>query len=118
MQISTYIFPGFSGNDWITLRESNGTKWSVLSRIKTTTRTDTHAINTSPITSMTPVTRLIQGCNYTINIPGILFISFKMSLSPFNQNQKELDFHAESAASIIIKFASCDTNRNAASLSL
>ena len=38
--------------------------------VNLTVRNDTGRLNTSPVTTMTPIVRLKWGCNHTINIPG------------------------------------------------
>ena len=49
--------------------------------VNLTARNDTGLLNTSPVTTMTPVVRLKWGCNHTITIPGmpvvlLIFCSF------------------------------------------
>ena len=49
--------------------------------VNLTARNDTGRLNTSPVTTMTPVVRLKWGCNHTITIPGmpvvlLIFCSF------------------------------------------
>ena len=39
--------------------------------VNLTARNDTGRLNTSPVTTMTPVVRLKSGCNHTITIPGM-----------------------------------------------
>ena len=39
--------------------------------VNLTARNDTGRLNTSPVTSMSPVVRLKWGCNHTITIPGM-----------------------------------------------
>ena len=38
--------------------------------VNLTVRNDTGRLNTSPVTTMTPIVRLKWGCNHTITIPG------------------------------------------------
>ena len=38
--------------------------------VNLTARNDTGRLNTSPVTTMTPIVRLKWGCNHTITIPG------------------------------------------------
>ena len=37
-----------------------------------TTRADTGSINSSPVSAISPVVRLLHGCSHTIRIPGML----------------------------------------------
>ena len=39
--------------------------------VNLTVRNDTGRLNTSPVTTMTPIVHLKWGCNHTINIPGM-----------------------------------------------
>ena len=53
--------------------------------VNLTARNDTGRLNTSPVTTMTPVVRLKSGCNHTITIPGmpvVLLISCLFTFLP------------------------------------
>ncbi|XP_033103598.1 integrin beta-like protein A [Anneissia japonica] len=60
----------FTGGDWIgsLIIGSNG-RWSLPMSVNLTRRQDTGRLNSSPISSITPVVRLQYGCNHTLVIP-------------------------------------------------
>ena len=51
--------------------------------VNLTARNDTGRLNTSPVTTMTPVVRLKWGCNHTITIPGMPVVSWYPACSHF-----------------------------------
>ena len=59
----------YTGRDWISLVEGGG-DWEVRVKGNLTARPDTGIVNSSPISSMSPIVRLLRGCNHTIVIPG------------------------------------------------
>ena len=66
----------FSGGDWIGLNYvSGGADWEVRLVLDLAFRPDINRINTSPITAVTPITRVQAGCNHTITIPGMFSIT-------------------------------------------
>ncbi len=60
----------YSGNAWIELVIGGGS-WEVRVKGNLTMRQDIGRINTSPITTATPILRLQHGCNHTVTIPGM-----------------------------------------------
>ena len=59
----------YSGGAWIYLVEGGGS-WEVRVKGNLTARPDTGVVNSSPISSMSPIVRLLHGCNHSIVIPG------------------------------------------------
>ena len=59
----------YTGRAWIALVEG-GDNWEVRVKGNLTARPDTGIVNSSPISSMSPIVRLLHGCNHTIVIPG------------------------------------------------
>ena len=59
----------YTGRAWIALVEG-GDNWEVRVKGNLTARPDTGVVNSSPISSMSPIVRLLRGCNHTIVIPG------------------------------------------------
>ena len=49
---------------------AGGQSWELKVKGNLTRRADNGLINTSPITTMSPIVRLQHGCNHTIVIPG------------------------------------------------
>ncbi|KAK3104751.1 hypothetical protein FSP39_009316 [Pinctada imbricata] len=75
---SPSFYVGYSTCCWITLENGGAMSMSVMSLVNTTSidRNGVMKINSSPVTSVSPVTRLIQNCNYTITIPGFNMNSY------------------------------------------
>ena len=46
--------------------------WELRVKGTLTTRTDTGSVNSSPVSAISPVLRLLHGCSHTIRIPGML----------------------------------------------
>ncbi|KAK3612288.1 hypothetical protein CHS0354_011006 [Potamilus streckersoni] len=65
--IGSSIVFGFTGGDWITLLQG-GNSWSMRAWTSLTIRTDTGRINHSPVTSVSPIIRVVLGCRVTINM--------------------------------------------------
>ena len=59
----------FTGCCWISL-VTGGRWWEIRVKGNLTQRADNGLINTSPISTMSPVVRLQYGCNHTLHIPG------------------------------------------------
>ena len=59
----------FTGCCWISL-VAGGSRWEIRVKGNLTRRTDNGLINTSPISTMSPVVRLQYGCNHTLQVPG------------------------------------------------
>ncbi|KAK3101555.1 hypothetical protein FSP39_004451 [Pinctada imbricata] len=67
------FYVGYTDCCWVSLQNGGSSvDVSVMTMISTTAinRTGVMRINNSPVTSFSPITRLIQNCNYTITIPG------------------------------------------------
>lgn len=62
------IVASYSSGDWITLLNGGGS-WQVNFLLDLNKRNDTGKINSSPITTMSPIVRLNQACNSSIRIP-------------------------------------------------
>ncbi|KAL9963573.1 hypothetical protein ACROYT_G027096 [Oculina patagonica] len=64
-----YFQVSYQGGDWISLVYNSYASWELRMYVNLTVRNDTGRLNTSPVTTMTPIVRLKWGCNHTINIP-------------------------------------------------
>lgn len=62
----------YEGYNWISLVHESGASWQLRMYVNLTVRNDTGRMNTSPVTTMTPIVRLKFGCNHTIFIPGMI----------------------------------------------
>lgn len=62
----------YEGSNWISLVHHSGASWQLRMYVNLTVRNDTGRMNTSPVTTMTPIVRLKFGCNHTIFIPGMI----------------------------------------------
>lgn len=58
---------------WINLVKG-GNKWSMRTTANLTVRADSGKVNSSPISAMKPITRMKQGCQYSVQIPGTVNI--------------------------------------------
>ena len=71
------IFPclicRFTGGAWISLVTGGGS-WELRVKGTLTTRADTGSVNSSPVSAISPVVRLLHGCSHTIRIPGRLVL--------------------------------------------
>ena len=68
--LSYFIFR-FAGGNWIgTLAVGAHGSWEVRVKGTLTTRADTGSVNSSPISAMSPIVHLQQGCYHEIQIPG------------------------------------------------
>ncbi|XP_053395508.1 uncharacterized protein LOC123523804 [Mercenaria mercenaria] len=65
--VKQFIF-GFSGGDWIDLRQGGG-DWSFRTSVDLSVRSDPGKINSSPIVYMPPVLKLQTRCSYTLPLP-------------------------------------------------
>lgn len=65
-------FFSFASSAWITLL-SNGGSWSLKATVDLKPRQDTGRINTSPTVDIPPLVRLLSGCNYKLDLLGIVF---------------------------------------------
>lgn len=57
---------------WIGSLVAGGGSWQLRVKGTLTTRTDTGSVNSSPVSAISPVVRLLHGCSHTIRIPGML----------------------------------------------
>ncbi|XP_078378906.1 integrin beta-like protein A [Oculina patagonica] len=64
-----YYQVSYQGFNWISLVYNSEAAWELRMYVNLTVRNDTGRLNTSPVTTMTPIVRLKWGCNHTINIP-------------------------------------------------
>ncbi|XP_015760399.1 PREDICTED: uncharacterized protein LOC107339598 isoform X2 [Acropora digitifera] len=64
-----YYQVSYEGYNWISLVHESGASWQLRMYVNLTVRDDTGRMNTSPVTTMTPIVRLKFGCNHTIFIP-------------------------------------------------
>ena len=62
----------YSSCCWIHLQIGGYAWWSLRVRVDLATRSDTGLINTSPQSSISPIVRIQQNCDTTIQIPGII----------------------------------------------
>ena len=60
--------PRYRGSNWITLVVGGG-NWEVRVKGNLTRRADNSRVNTSPVTTVTPIVRLRHGCSHRIVIP-------------------------------------------------
>jgi len=66
-----YLISRYTSCCWIsTLVVGADSSWEVRVKGNLTTRADTGSVNSSPISTMSPIVRLQQGCSHTIRIPG------------------------------------------------
>ena len=65
------LIHSYKGTNWISLVHNSYASWELRMYVNLTVRNDTGRLNTSPVTTMTPIVRLKWGCNHTINIPGM-----------------------------------------------
>nr|XP_022297347.1 sushi, von Willebrand factor type A, EGF and pentraxin domain-containing protein 1-like [Crassostrea virginica] len=74
----TYTFPGigpftveFTGSAWVSLDFGSSGSWSVGTVVYLASRSDTHQLNRSPVTTGKPMYTVQYGCLTTIRIPVV-----------------------------------------------
>lgn len=67
-----FMICSFTSCCWINLVEGGGS-WMMRTIVNLTNRTDSGQINSSPVSAMQPIVRFNHGCDYTLNIPGMLY---------------------------------------------
>ena len=68
MPVCKCVLFRYTGNAWISLNNGGG-RWEVRVKGILSPRSDNGRINTSPVTAVTPIVRLRQGCTHRISIP-------------------------------------------------
>lgn len=71
LYVKKTFFYSFASAAWITLL-SGGSSWSIKATVDLSPRTDTGRINTSPTVDIPPLIFLESGCNYKLDLLGIL----------------------------------------------
>ena len=76
----TIIYFSYASTAWISnlIIGANG-GWDLRVRGSIARRSD-GIINSSPVTSSSPIIRLQHGCNHTIRIPGMFMVNFATNL--------------------------------------
>ena len=89
------LFFRFGSCCWINSLVAGGGYWELRVKGTLTTRTDTGSVNSSPVSAISPVLRLLHGCSHTIRIPGMLvklgMLTLTVTLSPKHLNM-EVEF--------------------------